>query len=352
MSGEPATPVLPQRLPEDWVQPRDLPCPACRYNLKMLRAPRCPECGLVFRWQQLLQVHCPRCDEPLYACDADACPVCRLPLNWRALLDSARVYDSRLYEYAPHPIRAAVRTWLAAARPNRFWKRIPLEMPPMAMRLRRLRGAAVGVSLIGMIMLLIPANMRWSLWRPFGLGDPFCLLAPLYVLPLATGFALPRFTPTLARCRVRGEQLLRCLAYGTSGLAWLGVLYGVLAVAGLAITFGRGPGPGRWPVAFHPYLAIESLLGTNAWRPLWFGYGFFWLNAAVVLAWLWFGLIWWWAFLYVGLRRFLRLDRGNAWALLLSTQAIGLVALAVALQFTGLGQYATARVMQILGYPF
>lgn len=43
----------PPGLPDDWSLDLDLPCPRCRYNLRHLRTPRCPECGTVFRWQSL-----------------------------------------------------------------------------------------------------------------------------------------------------------------------------------------------------------------------------------------------------------------------------------------------------------
>ena len=353
MSGEPTTPVLPKGLPEDWVQTRELPCPACTYNLKMLRSPRCPECGRTFRWQQLLQVRCPRCDEALHECDANACPACRLSLNWRALLDSADQYDYQQYEYSPRPIRAALWTWLSAVRPVRFWRRISLEMPPFVPRLTRLWWAAVVLSLVGMIMLLIPANIRWSIWRRSGLGDAFCLLAPLYVLPIATGLALPRFTPTLARCRVRRDQLLRCIAYSASGLAWLGLLFGFLAVIGFVVTMAGRTGLGTGsPMMFDPYVAFGVLIGR--WHLRWLAAGdfWFWFNAVILFLWVWFGLLWWWAFLYVCLRGFLRLDRINAWALLISTQAIALIILAIASQATYVGQVATSRIMRMLGIPY
>ena len=41
--------------------------------------------------------------------------------------------------------------------------------------------------------------------------------------------------------------------------------------------------------------------------------------------------VWWWLFLWMGLRRFLRLDRFNAAALFLSTQIIGLLVLGMCL---------------------
>ena len=68
LSPDPATAAnpaietrLPAGLPVDWHLDRDLPCPQCRYNLRMLRDPRCPECGTKLRWQQVLFVVCPRC---------------------------------------------------------------------------------------------------------------------------------------------------------------------------------------------------------------------------------------------------------------------------------------------------
>ncbi len=79
------TPVLPVGLGDEWLQARDLHCPECEYNLRMLHMPRCPECGLIFRWQALLLVHCPRCNESLFATDGDHCPRCDLALNWGAI---------------------------------------------------------------------------------------------------------------------------------------------------------------------------------------------------------------------------------------------------------------------------
>ena len=51
-----AQPTLPAGLPDDWRLDRDVACPDCGYNLRMMCAPRCPECGAVHRWQELLEI--------------------------------------------------------------------------------------------------------------------------------------------------------------------------------------------------------------------------------------------------------------------------------------------------------
>ena len=40
----------PSPTPEPQVIDEDLPCPKCRYNLRGLTVPRCPECGFQFEW--------------------------------------------------------------------------------------------------------------------------------------------------------------------------------------------------------------------------------------------------------------------------------------------------------------
>jgi hypothetical protein len=325
--GEPRTPPLPAGLPDDWVQPRDVPCPTCRYNLRMLHTPRCPECGSVFRWQQLLRVYCPRCDASLIEVDGDRCPQCDLALNWRALLESGTALDRTLFEYSDHPVRAALQTWVAALNPWSFWRRITLEMPPAVERLRRFQRAGLLTAASG-ALLLISLSLRIATRPP--LARPFlALLAMLLTVPLTTSLALPRFTPTLARFRIRSDQLLRCLAYSKCGLFWLGQLF----FCGFALAWvGDIPVVARWAGIRRPlFFSFEVLLGPGLPGFLLLDRWIHGFNLAVGLAWVFFALVWWWAFLYVALRRYLRLNRRNAVALFLSTQAIGVLLLMVLL---------------------
>jgi hypothetical protein len=330
MVGDASTPILPQGLAQDWVQSRDVPCPMCRYNLRMLHTPRCPECGSVFRWQQLLGVCCPRCGVSLSEVDGEHCPHCGLVLNWRALLDSGTALDQRLYEYSDRPVRAALRAYLTALNPWSFWRRLSLEMPPAVSRLRRCQFAAltsvvVGAVLISVVTLAAPGA---RLGR-----DALGPLALVLTVPLTTSLALPRFTPTLARFRIRDDHLLRCLAYASSGAFWLGICFS----GGFALGWAaRSPWAARFlglgtPLAFLPDYTLSEL-GT--YRLALLRYGDPWLasfNLLLMGAWAFFGLLWWWSFLYVALRRYLRLDPRNALALFLSTQAIALLLLIILL---------------------
>ena len=154
-------PSLPDGLPDDWVFDRDLPCPNCRYNLRMLSTPRCPECGIVFRWQTLLHVSCPRCAESLEVVDADECPRCHLALDWKRLFDQVDPSQFKQFEYTQRPKRAAIRTWFAALRPRRFWKDIRLESPPAVRRLRWLLAVAITIHALSMPLAFWAHSLFW-----------------------------------------------------------------------------------------------------------------------------------------------------------------------------------------------
>jgi hypothetical protein len=340
VTDPPTSPVPPAGLPENWGLDRDLPCPTCAYNLRMLRTPRCPECGLIFRWQTLLRISCPRCGEALFTTDTDECPHCKLHLEWARLLKEAPDQARHLFEYTNRPGRAAIRTWAAALWPWRFWRQIRLENPPVIRRLRWLRRVAVGVCLLGLILL---AGLAWSPVMA-SIQAAAALAASVLVLPLATTVGLPMFTPTLGRFRIRRDQLLRCLAYACSGLFWIGLTWTLGALLALAVNtyytlthfglwidrFGRGP------VQFNPDLLIRMAMGSRSRYAL-RGPGQAAFTAAIALVVIGLGYVWWWAFFYVSLRRYLRLDRRNAVALFLSTQIIGLLLLAIVLfALTGL----------------
>jgi hypothetical protein len=345
MSTSPSTPVLPAGLPENWALDRDVYCPTCRYNLRLLRLPRCPECGLVFRWQALLQVACPRCAEALGTTDGDTCPRCRLHLDWPRLLEDGSHYDRTLFEYTDRPVRAAVSTWAAALRPRRFWRRIPLEVPPVLVRLRWLRRVAVGSTLLGLALL---ALLNWLIAGGVDFDGILVSCATVFILPLMTTIGLPMFTPTLSRFQVRRDQLLRCLTYACSGLFWIGVgcmcgfLYGEVVNTILASPSWRVvlSFPPRGDVKFDPVDVLEWLVWGNFWWSAW-RYPAFGFNVALAVVVLPLCFVWWWLFLYASLRHYLRLDRGNAIALFASTQIIGLLALLIALMASRSAMAAT-----------
>jgi hypothetical protein len=48
--------AAPAEQPPDWdARATDLLCPLCKYNLRHLTIPRCPECGFNFSWRELLE---------------------------------------------------------------------------------------------------------------------------------------------------------------------------------------------------------------------------------------------------------------------------------------------------------
>jgi len=74
-------------------------------------------------------------------------------------------------------------------------------------------------------------------------------------------------------------------------------------------------------------MARQNQLGVPAWADPWLH----WFNVALVGVPLLATVLWWWPFVYAALRRYLRLDRGNAAALLVSTQIIGVLLVLVVL---------------------
>jgi len=289
-------PPLPADLPDGWRFDRDLNCPQCRYNLRMLRTPRCPECGLAFRWQAVLRIACPRCGESLARVDAGECPRCRLELDWRRLLGDADPELLKHFEYTNHPLRAAAGLLLSVWNAGRFWSQIGMESAPNIRRLRALRMECFAVCVLAfnvLVGLLAPAPGR----LPFALG----LTCAFFAVPAVTFVALPLFTPTLAQFRIQPGHVLRYSAYASVGL----ILFPIEAALLRAVDYLQRL---RTP----PDLLVGALL----------------VVAAILLV---LAIAWWLWFLYVALRRYLRLDARNAWALLLSTQAIALLTCCTAL---------------------
>jgi len=325
---------LPAGLPDDWVLDRDLPCPKCRYNLRMLSTPRCPECGTVFRWQELLQITCPRCDKWLADVDNDECPRCRLTLDWPRLLEKADTEQLRQFEYTARPVAAAVKVWCTSLSPRRFWKNIRIESPPARRRLRWLLASAVAACLLGLTLAAF-ANRRVVAAGALDWGASWAIAGLALVLPLFTALALPLFIPTLARFRIRRDQLLRCSAYGCAGLLWIGLVLALAAVgAEIVNTLGwvRPPRARLAGLHFDPLIALRVMIGQSSHGYWQFrGYPLICFNLAVIVLLLLSSFLWWWRHLYVSLRYFLRLDVKNTIALFLSTQLIGVLLVACVL---------------------
>lgn len=332
------SPTLPAGVPDGWLFDRDLSCPECNYNLRMLSQPRCPECGTVFRWQTLLHISCPRCGEGLETIDGGECPRCGLELNWEELLGDADPALHRHFEYTTKPIRAIVPTWFAALRPARFWRRIPLESPPAVKRLRRLRKLTLIITVLVIAAAeIISPGIKWSLTRLTNFYmialesiSPFSIIL---TLPIVTFIALPRFAPTLSRFRVRRDQLLRLAAYSAAGavFAALILLTGVLVKKSVNIFW---PVTTAWGGSF-PRIAFAPEKVCFSWLPVgWYAMNpAVWYHRAVGTPIILLSFVWWWRFLCVGLREYLRLDRRNTIALIISTQAVSLLIMLLLLVF-------------------
>jgi hypothetical protein len=212
-----------------------------------------------------------------------------------------------MYEYSPRPLRRALPTAAAVLLPKRFWKSFSLEMPPQMARLRAWRRIALLIIVIG-IVTRCSAVAYYSYGRLASgqsphlgwLRFPVTLVVVLLGIPLITAFLLPGFTATLSKFRIRDDQIARCMAFAYTGVAWSAL---ALTAAGLARWLGIVVDMGLYVDYFWDSFlcgALDALAG---------------LSLATVA-------LWWPRFLYVALKDYLRLSASNAFALVLSTQAI------------------------------
>jgi hypothetical protein len=76
-------------------------CPRCDYDLRLLPQPRCPECGLQFKWAEVIAAAQKRLECPLFE-----------------------------YRWRDRPIRSFFITISLATLPWRLWRRTPLTAAP------------------------------------------------------------------------------------------------------------------------------------------------------------------------------------------------------------------------------
>ena len=318
-------PELPPGIPEGWFYDHDLPCPNCHYNLRMLRTPRCPECDNAYPWQLLLNLSCARCGASLTRESGERCPECDLELDWAALIDGVNPRSLRNYEYAPNPVRAALVTFWQALSPGRFWKRQVLEMAPNTQRLRSMLSAIVlFYAFVCGLTILLRVLFKWSnlTSRLISTADIAATLIAV-LLPLTTFVMLPCFGPTLKLCRLRRDQLLRVAAYGTAGIFWSTLLcFGFLCAAAIYNLYIS-----LWSVNQNPIFISTRIAAIDVYRASFYGINAWSVRFSAYSRWLYtfFQTVWWWPFLWLALRRFLRLNLRNALALFVSTQIIGLL---------------------------
>jgi hypothetical protein len=80
---------------------RELRCPRCEYDVRMLPKPRCPECGLEFAWTDILAAAELRQRTPLFE-----------------------------YRWRERPLRSFFGTLVRTLYPPWLWRSVPLELKP------------------------------------------------------------------------------------------------------------------------------------------------------------------------------------------------------------------------------
>lgn len=169
----PAPPIVD--VAPDWsVLPETVPCLTCGYNLRMLTASRCPECGVTVWWPEILAA-------------------------------IQRRGESRLFEHQwrRRPIRSFFGTLWSLARPWSFWRQPSLRSAPCW-------GALVFQTIATHLMLAAVTAMS-SASHTFWLymADPQLRLRYRGVLDLCRFRVLPRYYASLyldirAACHVMG----------------------------------------------------------------------------------------------------------------------------------------------------
>jgi hypothetical protein len=208
--------------PPDWATlAEDIHCPMCKYNLRGLSEPRCPECGFRFIWQDLLEA-------------------------------KTRPHPY-LYEHHPRsPIRSFWRTALTAAvQPGRFWGALHPAQPSRPGRLLRywircamvmalpffalwvvrvLTLAAVDRTGVGIALLRRLATVKpapWTVafleehgWTGTAMQFSVNLFFAVLAWPWLTYCTLLIFAQTMRRVRVQPIHAVRCVVYCQTSMMW------------------------------------------------------------------------------------------------------------------------------------
>ncbi len=193
----------------------DLPCSRCGYELRMLTVPRCPECGLHFRWREVFEARLRRSDF-------------LLEHRWRE-----------------RPLWSWFVTVTRALRPRRFWEHVSIHerihVGPLvflfcsgalifAVALPGLAALSAGaVALLELLLVesgyaapavlsAIARHMLVLARMPLDVGWSYLLLMPTFITLqlLSATVLLCSLRQTLGRCRVRTRQVFRVAAYAAA----------------------------------------------------------------------------------------------------------------------------------------
>jgi hypothetical protein len=197
-------------------------CPLCRYNLRGLSEPRCPECGYAF--------------------------------EWREILDTTQRKHRYLFEH--HPERNVWSFFMTLAGglvPWRFWRTLHPAQPADEARLTAYRWVVKGIACLPMAVAgfwLLMMSLDWQVndWPRQRLGDlidifprqkstmaselimpllrmrlyNFVLLVTLFLLalPEMSSSALLIYRSSMRRAKLERHHVDRCVAYSYDVVVW------------------------------------------------------------------------------------------------------------------------------------
>lgn len=229
LEAPPAATAPPTPAPNWATVEREIECPLCRYNLRGLVEPRCPECGYRFDWDELLHPE--------------------------------RLLQQYLFESRPeHNARAFFHTLLRSLRAKQFWSMISPSQRASASRLTLYWLIAAIPAVAGIAASAVwAARSYWGLdlsnalmWLLMDLFQPdrftranidlghgmMLVLMILLAWPWLTFAALNVFIQSMARVRIDSVHVLRCVMY-TAGVTFLaGVVTALIASGLLALNVG------------------------------------------------------------------------------------------------------------------
>ncbi|MDX2199061.1 MAG: hypothetical protein SF069_08825 [Phycisphaerae bacterium] len=210
---------------------REITCSRCGYDLRTLREPRCPECGLQFEWHHIF--------------------------------DALFTVSPWLFEHQwrRKPVRSLIATLIASLRPRRYWTNLSIHLRP----------DATGLWLQFIAAFLLPNALRFllmgSVWlalriwlaadgtsldpcdavrvMAFGMTHDFLVNREVHAAiagttGVAAAFSLIQIAAlcslrqSLARCRVRPVQMLR-VAVGAALPFW--TLVGAILLGSFTLQF-------------------------------------------------------------------------------------------------------------------
>jgi hypothetical protein len=212
--------------PPDWVTfAEEIRCPMCKYNLRGLAEPRCPECGFRFGWQDLLEAKT-RPHPYLY----EHHPESKIRSFWRTAVTAA-VRPGRFWG-ALHPAQPSrpgrlVRYWIRCAMVTglpffALWVVRTLELAAT-------RRSGVGVTFLQHLVTLKPAPwtaefLQLHGWTGTAMQFSINLFFAVLAWPWLTYCALLIFAQTMRRVRVQPIHAVRCVVYSQTSIMWVSTL--------------------------------------------------------------------------------------------------------------------------------